>query len=169
MSIFTDENEADKAVIGSLLKELSRRKTVSHYLKLTDGRLIRTDEFTVVEAQEVQTVIDQCEAEASHLKSLIAVEPEQPAEAPATEPAPEVLTEAPIQPAEAPTQIEVNGQAVPANEDGTINIDVTPEAPAATEPAPQPEPTTDPVLEAAGVTQAPQDDTTTSPAPVVLQ
>lgn len=146
---------------------------MSHYLKLSDGRLIRTEDFVEVSKEEVQTVIDQHKSEASDLEALIAEEapaeqpaPETPAE-PTPTPEQEVAQEAGANP-EQPATVEVNGQEVQLNADGTLNIDTTPEQPAVTEPAPaQPQPI-DPVAAAAGVAPQPTPQPA-QPAPVVLQ
>ena len=139
---------------------------MSHYLKLSDGRLIRTEDFVEVSKEEVQTVIDQHKSEASDLEALIAEEapaeqpaPETPAE-PTPTPEQEVAQEAGANP-EQPATVEVNGQEVQLNADGPLNIDTTPEQPA------QPQPI-DPVAAAAGVAPQPTPQPA-QPAPVVLQ
>ncbi len=143
---------------------------MKNYFKLADGRFIKTGEYTEVTADDVKQVIEGKEAQLSHLRELVETPQEEPAPAPAPE------TPAPTTPpaTDGPEAIEVNGQSVPANADGTIKIDVTPEQPAAAEPAPLQETQLDPVAAAAGAQvpvtpPTPPQDTTTGPAPVVLQ
>lgn len=151
MSIYTDELQAEKAVNRSLITELKRRFPVS-YLKLHDGTFVKTSEYEVVTEEVVREAIGKAKSEYDELNALLdhtATEDPTPAEPEA----PEV----PAQP-ETPASIEVNGEQVPANADGTISIDTTPEpAPALpTPPAPTPDTTT-------------PSETTPTPAPVVLQ
>lgn len=183
---YTDELEAEKAVNRSLLKELKRRKPVSQYLKLADGRFVKTEDYVEVSRDEVLSAIEKQRMDAAELEVLIAEPAEALPESPVETPVGAVPTDTPeLSPEERvaeiagatpeqPATVEVNGQDVTLNADGTIVVDTTPEEAVPAEPITPPAPAVDPVAEAAGVTaaeptQTPQPENTAAPTPVVLQ